>query len=179
MNQACTQLPPHVFHVVVVRPEPEMAGIHARRIVPVGTIVKYVQAIGDRSVVQYPRRLMRADDPATLAAGADVAVAVSVLLRSSPQPATVSLVDLGPESDLERRPSASCRAVLARRATESSASDQNSTGLLEKLGAAFLADAGHAAWPHGTLSMHRDVPLTWNRGARPGVLPTRPGLSAS
>ena len=174
MYQAGTQFPPHIPHVLKMRPEPEMIWIDAAGIVAAGAIVEDVQAIRDRSAMDQPRRLMGLDDLAILAARPDAAVVMAARLgKAGPEPTAIRLDDLRPESFGQRCASGTLSNGAAWPTTETTVADSRAVEAgrsdVERQGAR-LADAGHAARPHGTLRVHRDVPLSRNRGAGPGLL---------
>lgn len=168
MNQASAQFSPHILHVLQVGAEPEMARIHACWIVPSGTVMQDVQAIGDLPSVDFPRGAVCFDLLTVLPAAAKMPIS-AIEDRPGPQPATTRLADFRPEAG--RNWNAMCSL------SDVPASSRAVTAALSTLGehvridgewsAAYLADTGDAAWLHGTLRVHRDHPLSRNRGAAP------------
>lgn len=98
--RAVTPLRGHITQVVARRAEKEMVRSDALRVV---AAVADEQPIGDRVVVQLPRKAVGKQRARRMSAGIQLAVAVAVQ-RSSPLPAPVRLADLRPEAIRDGRP---------------------------------------------------------------------------
>lgn len=177
----------HIRHVFVVCPEPEMRRVHAGRIITSGTVVQNEQAVGDCSVMQFPRKAVRVQF-APLATGLHRPIA-PIIAMSCPQPAGVGLVDMRPESIL---PGDRCQAALQRvtagartrylLGTPRPELDSTDSTLAVRQPPMAPGLAGHravlairmlpimdgftAGWAHGSLGEHGEPPI---RCAMPGA----------
>jgi hypothetical protein len=93
-------LGPGIRHVVGVCPEEQVRGIDAERVITTRAVVADLYVFGNDAMCQFPRQAMSKDVPV---ADRDPTV-TTWISRSCPKPATVSLVDVLPESLEGRAP---------------------------------------------------------------------------
>jgi len=86
----------HVLSVVAQSAEKEMVGSYARRII---AFVKDSFLIGDRSIVQFPRKAMRSDDDFR---GDAKGTITPMTTTAGPNPAAIGFLDVFPEANLGR-----------------------------------------------------------------------------